>query len=161
VVRELVQEALTHEVSLVSARNRRYSFKQYANRWRLSRAKEYFGLSAALNVLTKPYFNSGVFAMKSSSRVWSAWRSVWSSALTKRKQSRFSDEAALNHLITTQKVRVAKFSATHNWVSHLARPYWDGGSGKWRTSKNGQLIKVLHMTAKTKSDADLHYRIPL
>jgi hypothetical protein len=156
-ISELVQGAMTNEVSLVSQRNPKYSVMQYVNLWRVSVAKQYFGYGAALNVLFKPYFNSGVFAMQSSSRVWSAWQSAWRSAIAKRKQYRVSDQAALNHVITTQKVKIARFDATYNWACHLAQPYWDSQSSKWRTSENGELIKVLHMTHTTKSDATLHY----
>lgn len=156
-ISDLVEGALAREISVVSQRNPKYSLKQFLNLWRVLVAREYFGFSSALNVLLRPYYNSGVFAMKPTSMVWSIWQSTWGSAFKRRHQIRVSDQAALNHVITTQKVRVAKFDATYNWACHLAQPNWDQEASKWRTGEKGDIIKIIHMTHTTKSDTSLHF----
>jgi hypothetical protein len=156
-IADLVGGALDREISVVSQRDPKYSLKQFINLWRLLVAREYFGLGSALNVLFRPYYNSGVFAMKSTSRVWAIWQSTWGSAFKRRDQIRVSDQAALNHVLTIQKVRVAKFDSTYNWACHLAQPYWDEETLKWRTGAKGKVIKIIHMTHTTKSDTSLRF----
>jgi hypothetical protein len=154
---DLVKGAMAKEISVVSQRNPKYSLKQYINLWRVLVAREYFGLGSALNVLLRPYYNSGVFAMKSTSLVWLAWQSTWVSAFKRKSQFRVSDQAALNHVIAAQRMQVARFDATYNWACHLATPYWDEETSKWKTAEKGEIIKIIHMTHTTKSDTALHF----
>jgi hypothetical protein len=85
--------------------------------------------------LTRPMFNTGVFAARASSKVWRVWRSELES-LKRRYHSGenvyFSDQIPLHKLIHTTDINVIPLRAVDNWLINITSPIFDQNTKRLR-----------------------------
>jgi hypothetical protein len=108
-----------------------------------------------------PMFNSGVFAARASSPLWSLWRETMTAArkpMAETPDLYFSDQVPLHRLIATGAVSVHPLMAVNNWLAHAALPSIDLARRRLTTpAYPHQEINILHLTWVTK---DNRYRLP-
>ena len=88
--------------------------------------RECFGPELGAKLRRFSLINSGAFAAKSSSPVWSHWAEVYE-RIANRTEVPHAEQAALNAAVWTewQADGVALLPATCNWICSLAQPMWD------------------------------------
>jgi lipopolysaccharide biosynthesis glycosyltransferase len=154
-----IEKAHCSDIAVSSQRDLEYSFpKSYVNRWRLNRALVYYGRREWLRMFYKPYFNSGVFAVKASSPALELWREQLIIALSKHAVE-ISDQTALNFLSNSNMLRIGRLSALHNWTCHLSAPRWLSSAGIWVTPLFRRKIGIVHDTNSPKNLLLTHHQL--
>jgi len=92
--------------------------------------RECFGPELGAKLRRFSLINSGAFAGKSSSPVWSQWAEIYA-LIANRTEVPHAEQAALNAAIWThsQDGEIALLPAVCNWICSLARPLWDQDRG--------------------------------
>ena len=83
-----------------------------------------FGEDNAAMLIHMPMMNSGVFALASDSRVWSAWQDTAKSAM-KNHYSLFVEQTALNMAVYSANILPHFLPARYNWMTCHATPALD------------------------------------
>ena len=127
-------------------------------RQREAHLRAYYGGLADRPLLTKRYFNPGVFAMAANAPHWESWAKWLRSGIENTQGRLVNDQTAINHAIWTDRLPVAALPALSNWCCHLAAPHFDPARGRLvEPGGRGRPIGIVHLTAHTKGDPSLHF----
>lgn len=106
-------------------------------RWSRKRFALAFGDALAQDLTDLVLFNSGLLAFADSMPIWKPWADALQGVLDRqgdfmaRNPEYFSDQAALNYVIWTGRMRVNPLPSRFNWLCHLAKPRSTGKNGPW------------------------------
>lgn len=104
------------------------------------------------NITSDTYINAGLFAARSGSPVWEAWREVFARVAGRGGDHTINDQAALNVAIQEKNLRLRKLDPTCNWLSHLALPRVEPGIGRLTEPVAPfRPISALHVSGKDKA----------
>jgi hypothetical protein len=128
----LVAEAARFGMAAVPEIDRGYfKFTQGFHVWNLEAQvmQRLFGPEFAKKMYLNPTLNSGLFAIKSNSPIWRAWRHYLQMGLLNMNgiddQSRMVEQMALNIAIRAHNFIVRAFPCPFNWLTYLCLPAWD------------------------------------
>lgn len=118
----LIEAAAISDFAGAPTVHRAYTFTERDTAWLLERYRRAFGEGVARELVTKPYFNSGVVAMRAGSPLWRRYVERFQTALDVWEGEFLSDQAVLNAVIYLDGMNVQRLPARANWLCHLARP---------------------------------------
>lgn len=128
-------------------------------RQRVSHLESYYGPEGARLLGTRPYFNAGVFALRSSAPHWEAWARSFRTGLDRTGGRLVNDQTAINHAVWTCRLPVTALDARFNWCYHLAAPHYHGNRARFvEPVERGRTIGIVHLTAHTKREASLRFK---
>lgn len=128
-----------------------YHHTSGAIRWRWVRLRDYFGQLTAWRLISRTYYNAGVFALSRNSPLWGAFTNVFQQALAVSRRHLVSDQTVLNYIIHTQEIGLLELPPTHNWAIHLATPMLDPVRGLLlRPAPPHEPLGIVHLTAHNK-----------
>ncbi len=109
-----------------------------------------WGTDAADQMIQSPLVNTGMFALRRDSKVWSNWGQTLAMLLS-RTTDFYTEQTALNGAILSGHVSFVPLPAYCNWLCHHAIPVFDPTTGDWlEPGFPRQKIAVIHMTGPTK-----------
>ena len=131
-VTEIIEQASHHGLAAIPEVDRNYVKFSSAGKhiWEAERNtyKRCFGIENANRMALLPVINSGVWAARSSSPLWAAWRALLQQGLAHLEsiddESRIVEQAAFNLAIESAQLGVRRFPATYNWMVSCAIPAW-------------------------------------
>ena len=98
--------------------------------------------------------NSGVFAARADSKLWTEWNAVLDAILArhaKGEQIFFSDQIPLHYLIVTGRLTMRPLRAVDNWLVYAATPSLHAGRKKVvAPSEPYEDINILHLAGVSK-----------
>jgi len=111
-----------------------------------------FGPEIASRMMHVPVINSGVWAARSQSPLWPAWRRYLQEGLARMSVvddlTRTVEQGAFNVAIRLERIPVQRFPATYNWLACLALPAWHAGrSALVDPNPPHDRIRILHVSA--------------
>jgi hypothetical protein len=111
-----------------------------------------FGAEIAARMTHVPVVNSGVWAARTSSPLWTAWRHHLQEGLARIEAiddlTRTVEQGAFNVAIRLQGIPVRRFPATYNWLACLALPAWHAGRSMLiDPNPPNDTIRILHISA--------------
>jgi hypothetical protein len=117
--------------------------------WRYACLREMFGRAAADKFAGYATINSGVFAARADSPVWSQWADEMGKALSRAKRNRFfADQTSLNFVLL-QTPAFARLPALCNWMCNRRLPMLSGDA-LVEPEYPHAAIGIVHTTGKTK-----------
>jgi hypothetical protein len=126
----MIEAALISELACVPTVHRAYSFGERDLGWVFERYRRAFGEPVARELMTKPYLNSGVMAMRAGSPLWRRYVERFQTALDTWEGDFLSDQAVLNAVAYLDTMNIQRLPARTNWLCHLARPILHEESGR-------------------------------
>jgi lipopolysaccharide biosynthesis glycosyltransferase len=120
----LIEAAATADIAAVPVVHRAYRFRPADLGWLLERYRMAFSNDIALDLMQRPYFNAGVFAIAAGSPLWRAYAKHFQAALDRWQGSFLSDQAVINAAIMLDGLSMQRLPARTNWICHLASPLW-------------------------------------
>lgn len=112
--------------------------------------------------LNMPMLNSGVFAMRTGSKIWGAWKREMEILLDRHNAGEtifFSDQIPLHKTIFKNNSLVYPIRAIDNWQVYACRPIIDGKTNRLRTpTPPSDEIGLIHLAGTMKNDLALRYR---
>ena len=153
-VLELVDEAGRHGLAVVPEVDRGYfKFTEGQHVWDIEAegTRRLFGAETAARMTHVPVINSGVWAARTESPLWSAWRRYLQEGLGRidiiDDFNRTVEQGAFNVAIRLQGLPVRRFPATYNWLACLALPAWHAGKGMLvDPNPPHDTIRILHIS---------------
>jgi hypothetical protein len=87
-----------------------------------------FGAQVAQRMSLIPVINSGVWAARTDSALWPAWKRLLQDGLSRLDkiddETRIIEQAAFNVALESEELKVVRFPATYNWMACFAAPGW-------------------------------------
>jgi len=153
-VLEMVEEARRHGMAAVPEVDRGYfKFTEGQHVWNIEAegTRRLFGAEIAARMAYVPVINSGVWAARLDSALWSAWRRHLQDGLGRidviDDSNRTVEQGAFNVAIRLHGVPVRRFPATYNWLACLALPGWHHGKGALvDPNPPHDTIRILHIS---------------
>lgn len=118
----LIEAAAISDVAGVPTVHRAYAFSEKDRAWIYERYRRAFGETIARELMVKPYFNSGVMAVRAGSQLWRRYAERFQTALDTWEGEFLSDQAVVNAVIYLDGANAQRLPARTNWLCHLARP---------------------------------------
>jgi len=154
-VLELVEAARRGGLAAVPEVDRGYfKFTDGPHVWNIEAegTRRLFGAEIAQRMTHVPVINSGVWAARTPSPLWSAWRRYLQEGLVRIEAiddlTRTVEQGAFNVAIRLQGIPVRRFPATYNWLACLALPAWHAGrSVLIDPNPPHDTIQILHISA--------------
>lgn len=125
-LRWLIDAAATADIAAVPVIHRAYRFRPADMSWLFERYRMAFAEDVAREMIQRPYFNAGVFAVAAGSPLWRAYAAQFQTALDRWQGSFLSDQAVINAAIVLDGLSLQRLPARANWICHLAPPVWNG-----------------------------------
>jgi hypothetical protein len=153
-VLELVEEARRHGMAAVPEVDRGYfKFTEGQHVWDVEAegTRRLFGAETGARMRHVPVINSGVWAARRDSPLWSPWRRHLQDGLGRidviDDSNRTVEQGAFNVAIRLHGLSVRRFPATYNWLACLALPAWHGGKGVLvDPNPPHDAIRILHIS---------------
>ncbi len=106
-------------------------------------------------IFPRPMLNSGVFAMRADSPVWTAWAREYETCLKRfekvTKQQFMTDQLSLNIAVYTQGLPLKIMPAEFNWLTLYSLPMFDEDKKLFvRPTPPRTVLSVLHLTHEKK-----------
>ena len=102
-------------------------FKSYyeIKGWVHKNNMKYLGKTIADNLLGKPLFNAGFYALRSRSVIWEKWQKVYSNIILNSKDDYClsMDQASLNQILYQNLKKVHVMNSKYNWLVKNSLPY--------------------------------------
>ena len=154
-----IEAAATTDAAFVPEVDRAYTCNYdhgQARNWMHRCYAQGFGAEVADRFADYPIINSGVFAARADSPLWSAWTGTLAAAL-QRSSDFFVEQTALNVAVYAGQVRPAMLPATHNWHLGFGRPTIEAESGDFLTHRYPVTrAGILHMCGVAKNGDPLN-----
>ena len=148
----LVQAAGTGKMAIIPEIDRFYKHHPTFVQWRIDRLCCYFGSVPISALLTEPYFNSGVFALKGDAPHWELWEKWLWKGLQACGGSVVTDQTALNYTLWKERLPVYPLPSRCNWTCHLALPEYRMSTGLFHEpGLPGDPIGIMHLTSMMKN----------
>ena len=133
-VLELVEEARRHGMAGVPEVDRGYfKFTEGNHVWDIEAdgVRRLFGAEIGARMRNVPVVNSGVWAVRAQSPLWSAWRGYLQEGLGRIDViddfSRTVEQGAFNVAIRLHGIPLRRFPVTYDWLACLELPAWHAG----------------------------------
>lgn len=126
----LIEAASISDLAGVPTVHRAYAFSERDLGWVKERYRRALGDGVAHELMEKPYFNSGVMAVRAGSALWRRYVERFQVALDTWEGEFLSDQAIVNAVIYLDGMNVQRLPARTNWLCHLARPLLHEESGR-------------------------------
>jgi lipopolysaccharide biosynthesis glycosyltransferase len=126
----LIEAAAISDFAGVPTVHRAYTFKDQDMGWIFERYRRAFGEGVSRELMARPYFNSGVMAMRAGSPLWRRYVERFQTALDTWEGDFLSDQAVVNAVAYLDGGAVQRLPARANWLCHLARPLLHEESGR-------------------------------
>ena len=153
-LRWLIEAAATADIAAAPVVHRAYRFQPTDVDWLLKRYLMAYSDEFALDMMQRPYFNSGVLAISAGSRLWHAYGKQFQAALDRWEGSFLSDQAVINATIVLDDLSLQRLPARTNWICHLAPPLWHPQTRQLlEPAMPFDPILILHNTFNSKSYA--------
>lgn len=152
---QIIEQATRHGLAAVPEIDRSYvKFNSPGKHVWEAEHKTYkrcFGPQSAGQMALVPVINSGVWAARTASPLWAAWRALLRQGLGNLDhiddESRIVEQAAFNLAIETERLEVRRFPATYNWMVSCAIPAWHvGKEALVDPHPPHDEIKILHLS---------------
>ena len=148
----LVQAAQSGKLAIIPEVDRCYRHDPMFVQWRIDRLRSYFGPLPAGTLLSEPYFNSGVFALKGNAPHWKLWAEWFQKGLQACEGGVASDQTALNYMLWKEDLPVYPLPSRCNWTCHLALPEYRTSTGLFHEPcLPGDPIGIMHLTSVLKN----------
>jgi hypothetical protein len=152
---EIAEQAWRHGMAAVPEVDRGYfKFVDGVHVWEIEAdaMRRLFGAEIAARMSHVPVVNSGVWAARSDSPLWSAWRRYLQSALSRIEViddlTRTVEQGAFNLAIQLESLPLRRFPATYNWLACLALPAWhEGRRALVDPNPPHDRIRIVHVSA--------------
>lgn len=132
-LRWLFEAAATADIAGAPVVHRAYRFRPADMKWLLERYRMAFADDIALDLIQRPYLNTGAFAVTAGSPLWRSYAKHFQTSLDRWQGSFLSDQAVINGAIALDGLTLQRLPARTNWICHLASPLWH--------SENRQLLE--------------------
>ena len=154
-VLELVEEARRHGLAAVPEVDRGYfKFTEGNHVWDIEAegVRRLFGPEIGARMRNVPIVNGGVWAARTQSPLWLAWRRYLQDGLGRidviDDLTRTVEQGSFNVAIRLQNIPVRRFPATYDWLACLALPAWHAGRLLLvDPSPPHDSIRILHISA--------------
>ena len=117
--------------------------------WVYKNNLKYFGKKFAIENLSKPLFNAGVFCLRDTSNFWELWKEKYIN-IVKRSDNDYClnmDQASLNYLIFQNKSDVNFLDTKFNWLFKNCLPLLNKKTLKFHKNQiPNEEISILHYT---------------
>jgi hypothetical protein len=130
-VLELAEEAGRHGMAAVPEVDRGYfKFVEGGHVWDVEAEgmRRLFGAEIGARMRHVPVVNSGVWAARTRSPLWAAWRRHLQDGLARIEviddATRTVEQGAFNVALRLQGIALRRFPVTYNWLACLALPAW-------------------------------------
>jgi lipopolysaccharide biosynthesis glycosyltransferase len=148
----LVEAALTADIAAAPTLHRAYEFSQRDLSWLFERFRMAHDDDTARKLISLPYVNAGVLAVRAGSPFWRRYAERFQAALDRWKGNFLSDQAVVNATIHLDAVRLQPLPCRVNWLCHLAPPVWDPDTRRLcEPSLPYEPIHIVHNTFDNKA----------
>ena len=124
-------------------------FKNYyeIKGWTHKNNIRYLGNTIADNLLGKPLFNAGFFALRNKSVIWDKWQNVYCKIINSSKDDYClsMDQASLNQVLYENLKKVHIMNSKYNWLIKNSLPYINKNN-LCKPSFPYEKIEILHLT---------------
>lgn len=150
----LIDGATDGSLCIVPELDRSYSHSYdhgAMNRWFNKNIQAFFGEETARRMWDFPLLNSGVFALRGNSPLWSKWRAALSEGLHKATDF-YAEQFGLNKVVYEEDFPRKILPATCNWLVNRALPLYDVESGLFvEPNPPYRPLGIVHLSGDSKS----------